>query len=156
MWPSLADSSCGSSSYRSLGTAVARTGDVAWATSKSAWRRRWCRPAWPGSGRRQRITVGKRQSVTASRPDAGASGISTWGSSRLRDRGSNRLGDVAVGWESVESGPPDAERRVLLLPGGMCSARSYAEVLAEPTLAEVRLVAVTMPGHAGEIGRAHV
>ena len=31
----------------------------------------------------------------------------------------------------------------------MCSARSYAEVMAEPTLAEVRLVAVTMPGHAG-------
>lgn len=59
------------------------------------------------------------------------------------------LGDVAVGWESVESGAPGAERTVLLLPGGMCSARSYAEVMAEPTLAEVRLVAVTLPGHAG-------
>jgi surfactin synthase thioesterase subunit len=31
----------------------------------------------------------------------------------------------------------------------MCSARSYAEVMAEPTLAGVRLVAVTMPGQAG-------
>ena len=81
--------------------------------------------------------------------DAGAFGISTRGSSRLLDHGSNMLGDMAVGWESVESGPPGAERTVLLLPGGMCSARSYAEVMAEPTLAEVRLVAVTMPGHAG-------
>ncbi|HVQ88383.1 MAG TPA: alpha/beta hydrolase [Actinomycetes bacterium] len=52
-------------------------------------------------------------------------------------------------WEIVESGPDDAERTVLLLPGGMCSARSYAEVMAEPELAGARLVAVTMPGHAG-------
>ena len=54
-----------------------------------------------------------------------------------------------TGWEIVESGPPDAERTVLLLPGGMCSARSYAEVMAEPALAGTRLLAVTMPGHAG-------
>ena len=52
-------------------------------------------------------------------------------------------------WELVESGPPDAQRTVLLLPGGMCSARSYAEVMAEPALAGIRLVAATMPGHAG-------
>ena len=52
-------------------------------------------------------------------------------------------------WELVESGPPDAQRTVLLLPGGMCSARSYAEVMAEPALAEIRLVAATLPGHAG-------
>ena len=52
-------------------------------------------------------------------------------------------------WEIVESGPAVAERTVLLLPGGMCSARSYAEVMAEPALAGARLVAVTMPGHAG-------
>ena len=38
---------------------------------------------------------------------------------------------------------------MLLLPGGMCSARSYAELMAEPALAESRLLAVTMPGHAG-------
>jgi pimeloyl-ACP methyl ester carboxylesterase len=49
----------------------------------------------------------------------------------------------------VESGPTDAGRTVLLLPGGMCSARSYAEVMAEPTLAGTRMLAVTMPGHAG-------
>src|SRR5256885_10131432 len=49
----------------------------------------------------------------------------------------------------VESGPPGAEHTVLLLPGGMCSARSYAEVMAEPSLAKTRLLAVTLPGHAG-------
>ena len=52
-------------------------------------------------------------------------------------------------WELVESGPADAEQTVLLLPGGMCSARSYAEVMAEPALAKTRLLAVTLPGQAG-------
>lgn len=52
-------------------------------------------------------------------------------------------------WQIVESGPADAPRTVLLLAGGMCSARSSAEVMAEPSLAGVRLVAATMPGHAG-------
>jgi pimeloyl-ACP methyl ester carboxylesterase len=56
---------------------------------------------------------------------------------------------VDTTWEIVESGPTGAEHTVLLLPGGMCSARSYAEVMAEPALAGARLVAVTMPGHAG-------
>jgi pimeloyl-ACP methyl ester carboxylesterase len=56
---------------------------------------------------------------------------------------------VDTKWEIVESGPADAEQTVLLLPGGMCSARSYAEVMAEPTLARTRMLAVTMPGHAG-------
>jgi pimeloyl-ACP methyl ester carboxylesterase len=52
-------------------------------------------------------------------------------------------------WETIESGPAAAERTVLLLPGGMCSARSYAEVMAEPSLAGHRLVAATLPGHCG-------
>ena len=38
---------------------------------------------------------------------------------------------------------------MLLLPGGSCSAGSYAEVMAEPALAEMRLVAATLPGNAG-------
>jgi pimeloyl-ACP methyl ester carboxylesterase len=67
-----------------------------------------------------------------------------------RHRPSVRVVDTA--WETVESGPPGAERTVLLLPGGMCSARSYAEVMAEPALAGTRLVAATMPGHAGAPG----
>jgi pimeloyl-ACP methyl ester carboxylesterase len=54
-----------------------------------------------------------------------------------------------VDWELRESGPPDAENTVLLLPGGMCSAGSYAEVMAEPALAGTRLVAATLPGQAG-------
>jgi pimeloyl-ACP methyl ester carboxylesterase len=56
---------------------------------------------------------------------------------------------MAHDWRTVESGPADAEHTVLLLPGGMCSAGSYAEVMAQPALAGTRLVAVTMPGHAG-------
>lgn len=52
-------------------------------------------------------------------------------------------------WQLVEAGPPDAGRTVLLLPGGMCGARSYAEVMAEPLLAGTHLVAATLPGHAG-------
>jgi pimeloyl-ACP methyl ester carboxylesterase len=52
-------------------------------------------------------------------------------------------------WELREAGPPDGERTVLLLAGGMCSAGSYAEVMAEPALAGMRLVAATLPGHAG-------
>src|SRR3954469_7120318 len=56
---------------------------------------------------------------------------------------------VETKWEIVESGPTGAGRTVLLLPGGACSARSYAEVMAESALAGTRLVAVTLPGHAG-------
>src|SRR5438270_448727 len=52
-------------------------------------------------------------------------------------------------WEMVESGPGDAERTVLLLPGGLMTARSYAELMAQPSLAEIRLVAVTLPGYGG-------
>src|SRR5436190_7003221 len=56
---------------------------------------------------------------------------------------------TTVDWQLRESGPVDADVTVLLLPGGMCSAGSYAEVMAQPALAGMRLVAATMPGHAG-------
>ena len=56
---------------------------------------------------------------------------------------------MSVDWELRESGPADAEHTVLLLPGGMCSAGSFAEVMAAPALAGMRLVAATLPGHAG-------
>ena len=52
-------------------------------------------------------------------------------------------------WERRESGPADAEHTALLLPGGMGSASQYQEIMAEPDLAGVRLVAVTLPGHGG-------
>jgi pimeloyl-ACP methyl ester carboxylesterase len=56
---------------------------------------------------------------------------------------------MTVHWQMVTSGPPDAAHTALLLPGGMCSARSWADVMAQPTLADARLVAVTLPGNAG-------
>jgi pimeloyl-ACP methyl ester carboxylesterase len=52
-------------------------------------------------------------------------------------------------WETIESGPASAENTVLLLPGGMCSAGMWAEVMAQPVLADCRLIAATMPGHSG-------
>ena len=55
----------------------------------------------------------------------------------------------AVEWELRETGPTDAQQSVLLLPGGSCSAAFYDELAAEPALADVRLVAATLPGHAG-------
>ena len=56
---------------------------------------------------------------------------------------------VSVEWEICESGPARADHTVLLLPGGLHRARSYAELMAQPVLAGVRLVAVTLPGHGG-------
>jgi pimeloyl-ACP methyl ester carboxylesterase len=54
-----------------------------------------------------------------------------------------------IDWELRESGPSGAERTVLLLPGGMCSAGSFAEIMAAPVLSDTRLVAATLPGNAG-------
>jgi pimeloyl-ACP methyl ester carboxylesterase len=56
---------------------------------------------------------------------------------------------MTLDWELREQGPADATHTVLLLPGGMCSAGSYAEVMAEPALAGMRLVAATLPGQCG-------
>lgn len=56
---------------------------------------------------------------------------------------------AAAGWDMVRSGPADAEHSVLLLPGGWCTAVFYSELMAEPSLAGVRLVAVTLPGNGG-------
>ena len=52
-------------------------------------------------------------------------------------------------WEILTAGPQDADRSVLLIPGGANAARSYDLVMAEPALSGVRLVATTMPGMAG-------
>ena len=56
---------------------------------------------------------------------------------------------MEIAWDTVEFGPSDAEHTVLLLPGGMCSARSYLEVAQQPSLSRLRLVAATLPGMAG-------
>jgi hypothetical protein len=52
-------------------------------------------------------------------------------------------------WEVLIAGPEDADRSVLLLPGGANAARSYDLVMADPALSGVRLVATTLPGMAG-------
>jgi pimeloyl-ACP methyl ester carboxylesterase len=52
-------------------------------------------------------------------------------------------------WELYEAGPAGADRVALLLPGGFCRARWYDELMAQPELAGVRLVAATLPGHGG-------
>jgi pimeloyl-ACP methyl ester carboxylesterase len=59
--------------------------------------------------------------------------------------------EVAVrdAWELLIEGPPDAERSVLLLPGGANAARSFDLVMAEDALSGARLVATTLPGMAG-------
>lgn len=54
-----------------------------------------------------------------------------------------------TGWDRRESGPGDAEQTALLLPGGMCTAVQYDELMAEPALAGVRTIAVTVPGMGG-------
>jgi pimeloyl-ACP methyl ester carboxylesterase len=56
---------------------------------------------------------------------------------------------MSTEWETCESGPTSADRTVLLIPGGLNAARSYAELMAQPALSGVHLVAVTLPGHAG-------
>ena len=52
-------------------------------------------------------------------------------------------------WELLIAGPENADRSVLLLPGGANAARSYDLVMADPALSGVRLLATTLPGMAG-------
>jgi pimeloyl-ACP methyl ester carboxylesterase len=56
---------------------------------------------------------------------------------------------VRASWELLTAGPPDADRTVLLLPGGANAARSFNLVMADPALSGVRLIATTLPGMAG-------
>ncbi|MGI5459923.1 alpha/beta fold hydrolase [Streptomyces sp. CA-249302] len=52
-------------------------------------------------------------------------------------------------WDVRRAGPAEAAHRVLMIPGGLCSTEFYADVMAEPALAGLSLVAVTQPGFAG-------
>ena len=52
-------------------------------------------------------------------------------------------------WELLTAGPPQADRSVLLLPGGANAAGSFELVMADPALSGVCLVATTLPGMAG-------
>ncbi len=56
-----------------------------------------------------------------------------------------------LGWVLHESGPESADRIVLLLPGALCTAAFYNDLLAEPSMskAPIRFVATTVPGFGG-------
>jgi pimeloyl-ACP methyl ester carboxylesterase len=58
-----------------------------------------------------------------------------------------------LGWVLHEFGPDDADRTVLLLPGALCTAAFYDDLLAEPTIrdAPVRFVSTTLPGFGGTV-----
>ncbi|GAA2746871.1 alpha/beta hydrolase [Kitasatospora cinereorecta] len=65
---------------------------------------------------------------------------------------------MTTSWDVREAGPADAEHRALLLPGGLCSAVWYEDVMAEPALARagIATVAVTLPGFGGTEAPADV
>src|SRR4051794_4472468 len=56
-----------------------------------------------------------------------------------------------LGWVLEEFGPEGADHAVLLLPGALCTARFYDDLLAEPSIntAPIRFVATTLPGFGG-------
>jgi pimeloyl-ACP methyl ester carboxylesterase len=53
------------------------------------------------------------------------------------------------GWDIQVSGPADAERSVLMLPGGLCTHVFYEDLMTQDALAGVRLIAATLPGQGG-------
>ncbi|MFJ9537351.1 alpha/beta fold hydrolase [Streptomyces sp. NPDC101225] len=59
-------------------------------------------------------------------------------------------------WDIRRTGPEQAPHRVLMIPGGLCSTEFYADVMSEPALAGLRLVAVTLPGFGGTTAPADV
>ena len=56
--------------------------------------------------------------------------------------------DSRDGWDLHTSGPVDADHTVLLLPGGMCTAAFFDDLVKEKRLREapIRFVAATVPG----------
>lgn len=52
-------------------------------------------------------------------------------------------------WDLRESGPADASASVLCLAGALCTAPFFEELMAEPALDGVHVVAATLPGHGG-------
>jgi pimeloyl-ACP methyl ester carboxylesterase len=55
------------------------------------------------------------------------------------------------GWPIRQSGSSTAEHTVLLLPGGLCTAVFFDDLLEQPSLeaASLRLIATTLPGFGG-------
>ncbi len=56
-----------------------------------------------------------------------------------------------LGWVLHDFGREDADDTVLLLPGALCTAKFYDDLLAEPSIrdAPIRFVATTLPGFGG-------
>jgi pimeloyl-ACP methyl ester carboxylesterase len=65
--------------------------------------------------------------------------------------GEQAAGREHLGWLLYESGPEVADHTVLLLPGALCSAGFYDDLIAEPALgrASIRFAATTLPGFGG-------
>ncbi len=65
--------------------------------------------------------------------------------------GESGVGREHLGWVLYESGPKVADHTVLLLPGALCTAVFYDDLLAESSLREasIRFVATTLPGFGG-------
>jgi len=85
-----------------------------------------------------RVGEGSRDDIQ----EAGRAGVLVRGGAAV-------LSEEWIGWDRREGGPGDAEQTALLLPGGMCTAVQYEELMAEPALAGVRTIAVTVPGMGG-------
>src|SRR3954452_11981999 len=49
-------------------------------------------------------------------------------------------------WDVRDTGPLDAERTVLLLPGGMCTKVAMEQIIGALAPAAIRVVAATLPG----------
>jgi len=49
-------------------------------------------------------------------------------------------------WQIRRAGAANAPHRVLMIPGGLCTTEFYADVMAEPVVAGLGMVAVTQPG----------
>ncbi|MFF4584928.1 alpha/beta fold hydrolase [Streptomyces sp. NPDC001388] len=49
-------------------------------------------------------------------------------------------------WEIRRAGPADAPHRVMMIPGGLCTTEFCVDVMAEPAVAGLGMVAVTLPG----------
>src|SRR6478752_6547175 len=68
---------------------------------------------------------------------------------RAEETSMTATGSDSETWDMIQSGPADAEHTVLLLPGGWCTAVFVQELMAEPALAGIHLVAITLPGNGG-------
>ncbi|MGW0947685.1 alpha/beta fold hydrolase [Streptomyces sp. NPDC002623] len=49
-------------------------------------------------------------------------------------------------WDVRRAGATDASHRVLMIPGALCTTEFYADVMAEPAVAGLGMVAATQPG----------